>query len=180
MNPKQGYYVTATATPFVGLQDTESGLKFDLDARAYLGFGDGASLIEIEIHLASVAGPEIEQAPPDYLYSSGGGGTVRGQPYQSLNVDLGNGDEIGGRSFLGVSAEYRRDLTDALGLVAFYDTGYIGAESFFDGSGEWHSGAGLGLRYQTGIGPIRFDVAAPTGGETGEGVQFYIGIGQAF
>ena len=41
-------------------------------------------------------------------------------------------------------------------------------------------GAGLGLRYDTGLGPIRLDVAAPVRGSTGDGVQIYIGLGQAF
>ena len=41
-------------------------------------------------------------------------------------------------------------------------------------------GTGLGLRYDTGFGPIRFDVATPVAGDTGDGVQIYIGIGQAF
>ncbi|SIS59666.1 autotransporter secretion outer membrane protein TamA [Roseivivax lentus] len=181
LNPRQGYYATATATPFGGITGTESGLKFDLDARAYLGFGKGdPSVAAFRLQLGSVVGPDVESAPPDFLYTSGGGGTVRGQPYQSLSVDLGQGDKIGGRSFLGLSSEFRQDVTDAIGVVAFYDAGYIGAESFYDGSGEWHAGAGLGLRYQTGIGPIRFDVATPVGGETGDGVQIYIGIGQAF
>ena len=181
LNPVSGYYVTATATPFVGLMGSPGGLKFDADARAYQGFGmDDATVAALRIQLGSVAGPDITDAPPDFLYTSGGGGTVRGQPFRSLAVDLGNGDEIGGRSFLGISAELRRDVTENIGVVGFYDAGYIGEESFYDGSGEWHSGAGLGIRYQTGIGPIRVDVAGPTGGETGEGVQFYIGIGQAF
>ncbi len=181
LNPRQGYYATATATPFYGITGTESGLKFDFDARAYLGYGKGdPTVAAFRFQLGSVTGPDVESAPPDFLYTSGGGGTVRGQPYQSLAVDLGNGDEIGGRSFVGLSGELRQDVTDAIGVVAFYDAGYIGAESFYDGSGEWHSGAGLGLRYQTGIGPIRFDVATPVGGETSESIQIYIGIGQAF
>ncbi|MCE0505744.1 BamA/TamA family outer membrane protein [Roseivivax sp. GX 12232] len=181
LNPKSGYYVTASATPFLGLNSTDNGVKFDIDARGYWGFGeDDPNVAALRIQLGSVVGPELTDAPPDFLYTSGGGGTVRGQPFRSLTVDLGGGDEIGGRSFLGLSAEYRRDVTENLGLVGFYDTGYIGAESAYDGSGQWHAGAGIGVRYQTGIGPIRFDVAGPAGGETGDGVQFYIGIGQAF
>jgi translocation and assembly module TamA len=42
-------------------------------------------------------------------------------------------------------------------------------------------GAGIGLRYYTSIGPIRFDVAVPI--ERGAGaskVAFYVGLGQAF
>ena len=99
---------------------------------------------------------------------------------QSLTVDLGNGDETGGRSFLGLSGELRQDIGESWGVVAFADAGYISAEATPGSGGEWQSGAGLGVRYQTGIGPIRLDVATPTGGDTGSGVQIYIGIGQAF
>ena len=105
---------------------------------------------------------------------------MRGQPYQSLNVDQGGGAASGGRSFLGLSAELRAKVTDSISLVGFADAGYIGSESVYDGSGRWHSGAGLGLRYDTSVGPIRLDIAGPLTGSTGEGVQVYIGIGQAF
>ncbi|SLN69800.1 Translocation and assembly module TamA precursor [Roseivivax jejudonensis] len=181
LNPRQGYYVDVDATPYVGLNDTQSGARIFADARYYLGFGDGdPNVLAARVQLGSIVGSELEETAPDYLFYSGGGGTVRGQPYQSLNVDLGDGDETGGRGFLAASLEYRRDITDALGLVAFYDAGFIDRDSFIDGDSEFHAGAGVGLRYQTGIGPIRFDVAGPTGGDTGDGVQFYIGIGQAF
>ena len=130
--------------------------------------------------LGALVGPDILDTPPDFLFYSGGGGTVRGQPFQSLFVDLGGGRGIGGRSFVGVSGELRAKVTDRISLVGFADAGYIGEESFYDGSGAWHSGAGVGLRYDTTVGPIRLDVAGPVSGSTGDGVQVYIGIGQAF
>ena len=43
-----------------------------------------------------------------------------------------------------------------------------------------HAGAGIGVRYKTPIGPLRFDIAAPVSGKTGNGVQVYLGLGQAF
>ncbi len=128
----------------------------------------------------SVIGSGLFQTHPDILFLSGGGGTVRGQPYQSLGIDLGPNSTIGGRSFLGTMLELRTNFTDTLGGVVFADAGYIGPDSFPDGSGEWHAGAGIGVRYNTGIGPLRVDLAAPVRGDTGEGLQLYIGIGQAF
>ena len=48
-------------------------------------------------------------------------------------------------------------------------------------SGAWHAGAGVGLRYATGIGPIRLDLVTPASGDdAGDSLQVYIGIGQAF
>ena len=181
LNPRQGHYLSLQITPYLGLKDSQSGARVYWDSRLYNGFGDGdPTVLATRLQLGSVIGSDIEGTPPEYLFHSGGGGTVRGQPYQSLNIDLGSGRETGGRSFAALSMELRQDITENLGLVAFADSGYIGEGSEFDGSGEWHSGAGLGVRYQTGLGPIRFDVAGPTGGDTGDGVQFYLGIGQAF
>jgi translocation and assembly module TamA len=179
-----GTYLAATATPFLGLDGAASGLRGTLDARAYrslgaLGGAEDGVVLATRLQLGTVASAGITETHPDFLFYSGGG-TVRGQPYQSLNVDLGGGTALGGRSFLGLSAEIRAAVTERIGAVAFADAGYIGAESFYDGSGAWPAGAGLGLRYDTGLGRIRFDVAAPVSGDTGDGVQLYLGIGQAF
>jgi translocation and assembly module TamA len=41
--------------------------------------------------------------------------------------------------------------------------------------------AGLGLRYYTGFGPIRLDIAVPLNRRPGDApVAAYIGVGQAF
>ena len=182
LDAKSGYYAKASLTPFLALSGSANGLRSYVDVRGYKTFGTERPLtFALRGQLGSVYGPTLAQAPADYLFYSGGGGTVRGQPYQSLGVDLGNGKTVGGRSFVGVSAEARYQIRRKVGVVAFADAGYIGAEEFFDGSGRWQSGAGLGLRYATGIGPIRFDLAVPVSGPaTNENFQVYIGIGQSF
>ncbi|MCG6904788.1 MAG: BamA/TamA family outer membrane protein [Rhodobacter sp.] len=181
LDPTGGYFVNLQATPFLGLGGTGSGARTYGDGRIYRGFGaDNRVVLAGRLQFGSVFGAGLTDTHPDFLFYSGGGGTVRGQPYQSLDVDLGGGVRIGGRSFLGISAELRTSINDTFGAVAFFDAGYVGAESFYDGTGNWHSGAGLGLRYKTGLGPIRLDVAAPVSGDTGSGVQIYLGIGQAF
>lgn len=186
LNPTGGYFADVTATPFVGLGDSRSGGRLFADGRLYRGLGaEDRVVLAGRVQAGSVLGTEIEETPPDYLFFSGGGGTVRGQPFESLNVMRpsvmrpGEEDEFGGRSFLGLQGEVRVAVTDKIGAVGFFDAGLIGDESF-GGETESHTGAGLGVRYDTGIGPIRFDLATPVSGDTGEGVQFYLGIGQAF
>lgn len=178
LDATRGFFVQTELRPFAGFGDTSSGLRVSADARAYRQLGERLVLAG-RLQFGAVAGPSVRNAPPDYLFYSGGGGTVRGQSYQSLDIDLGGGLRRGGRSFLGSSIEARFDVTGDWGGVVFADAGYIGAESFPDGSGEWHAGAGFGVRYDTGIGPIRFDLGVPIGG-SGSGAQIYIGIGQAF
>ncbi|HTB46156.1 MAG TPA: BamA/TamA family outer membrane protein, partial [Acetobacteraceae bacterium] len=48
-------------------------------------------------------------------------------------------------------------------------------------SSHWQTGAGVGARYYTPIGPIRLDVAVPLDRQHGDDAfELYIGIGQAF
>jgi len=181
LNPTRGLYGDVTASPFLGFSGTGSGIRLTGDARGYLPLGGGGTVLAGRLQMGSVFGPSLADTPRDDLFYSGGGGTVRGQPYQSLGVEVLRGGTVktGGQHFLGLSGEIRVPVTGNWGAVAFYDAGYVSASEFLD-NGDWHAGAGLGIRYQTGIGPIRADIAMPVSGDTDDGVQLYIGIGQAF
>lgn len=180
--PAHGVVLSGTVTPFLGLDDTESGVRLTWDARSYIGLGaDDRFVLAGRAQIGTVWGPSLAETVPDYLFYSGGGGTVRGVPYQSLGVTLPNGALTGGQSFAAVSAELRTQVSRNIGLVGFYDAGFVTDESGFGGDSGRHAGAGFGLRYNTGIGPIRLDVATPvTGNRAAEAYELYIGIGQAF
>ncbi|MCO0612571.1 autotransporter assembly complex protein TamA [Lutimaribacter sp. EGI FJ00015] len=180
LDPTSGSLLRVETTPFIAIEGADTGGRVMLDARAYHALDSEARFVMAgRLQFGSILGADIDRTPPRFLFHSGGGGTVRGQPYESLGVNVG-GTQTGGRSFLGLSGELRAKLGGNFGLVGFADAGYVGAEEFYDGSGDWHAGAGIGLRYDTVVGPIRLDVAAPVSGNTGDGVQIYIGIGQAF
>ncbi len=183
LNATSGYYAQFGLTPFLALSGTDDGARVFVDGRIYRSAGENdAVTFALRGQLGSLFGPALSLAPADYLFFSGGGGTVRGQDFQSLGVEQPNGLISGGRSFLGASAEVRVKTGERLSVVGFWDAGYIGEEEFPDGtSGDWHSGAGAGIRYDTGVGPIRFDVGVPVSGPgSNNGFEIYIGIGQAF
>jgi translocation and assembly module TamA len=181
---KRGFYIDAEVKPFLGLGTTGSGARLYGDLRGYRSFGPKRGLVlAARVQAGAVLGSGLLQTPRDDLFLSGGGGTVRGQPYQSLGINVARGPVsllVGGNRFLAASVEVRTKITDSIGVVGFVDAARIGLDDFFSTAGDWHAGAGLGLRYDTGIGPIRLDVAAPVGGDTGKGAQIYIGLGQAF
>ena len=183
LDAHKGYFLDAKATPFLSLAgDAATGLRLWTEGRVYFSPGETDNLtFALRGQLGSVMGPDLLSAPPDYLFFSGGGGTVRGQPSQSLAIDLGGGDRIGGLSLAALSGEVRANVTDTIGIVGFADAGYVGASALPLTDGDWHAGAGIGVRYQTGLGPLRLDVATPvTGAGAGQSVNIYIGIGQAF
>lgn len=182
-NPTRGYYLSAEGTPFLGLQGGANGARLHWDGRGYYTppLADDRLTLAGRLQLGSLLGAEAAEAPANFLFYSGGGGTVRGQAYQSLGVTSGGGDLIGGRSLAVASAEARVGVTEDIGVVGFADWGMVGEGNFPGRDGRSHAGVGLGLRYQTGIGPIRVDVATPASGNNAYGKAFfYIGIGQAF
>ncbi len=181
LDAKAGYYIDARVTPFVGLSGSDSGARLYADGRAYRSFGAEQKVtLAFRGQIGSLLSASAQNAPTDFLFYSGGGGSVRGQPYQSLGVDVG-GTKIGGRSLFNASVEARVQVTQKIGIVGFYDYGYVSAGSTPLTGGADHAGAGLGVRYATGIGPIRLDLATPVSGSNAVGaVQIYIGIGQSF
>jgi translocation and assembly module TamA len=178
LNATQGFYLSGELMPFLNLDGSADGARLMLDARYYRPVGERL-VFALRGQAGSLIGPSISQAPSDFLFYSGGSGTVRGHGYQSLGVTT-SGVETGGRSYLGASAEARFAVTDTIGIVGFYDYAMIGEDSTPGADGDSHAGAGLGLRYNTRFGPIRLDVASPVGGGNGGSLQVYVGIGQAF
>ncbi|WP_416236476.1 BamA/TamA family outer membrane protein [Pseudorhodobacter sp.] len=89
------------------------------------------------------------------------------------------GQRSGGTGFLGASLEVRAKVTDSIGVVGFADFGQIATDGLYGGTTASHAGAGFGLRYATGFGPIRLDIGVPVSGG-GKKPQVYVGIGQSF
>ena len=180
-NAKNGYYIDVDLTPFVGLQGGADGGRVYADTRLYKSFGTERTFtIAARGQLGSIAGASATEAPADFLFYSGGGNTVRGQPYHSLSIDQG-GSSIGGTSFLGAQLEARVGVSEKLEVVSFFDFGQVGAGTLPNPQDDWHAGAGLGVRYETGIGPIRLDLGLPVNAPVSlSKLQVYIGIGQAF
>lgn len=177
--PTSGFYARGELMPFLGIRGTDSGARVYTDVRAYRGFGEDARLVLAgRLQAGAVFAAQLQNTPRDLLFYSGGGGTVRGQPFRSLGVTSG-GVRSGGQGFAAVSAEARVRVTEAIGLAAFVDTGYV-SERAFSGGSDWHAGAGIGVRYETPVGPLRLDVGFPVAGTTGSGAQLYLGIGHAF
>ena len=119
--------------------------------------------------------------PLDRRFYAGGGGSVRGYAFQSIFPQdlLARDDPPGGQGLLESSAEVRARFGGGWGAAAFVDGG--SAFNAADELGDIRWGAGIGLRYDLGFGPLRLDVAAPLNKRTRDkAVAFYVSFGQAF
>jgi translocation and assembly module TamA len=131
--------------------------------------------------VGSITGSSRSDLPADERFYSGGGGSVRGYGYQLLGP-LTNGTPDGGRSLVEFSAELRLRASESVGIVPFVDAGNVYNEPYPEFDGDLYYAAGLGLRYYTGFGPFRFDVALPLDKRDGvdDSFQIYLSFGQSF
>lgn len=177
----QGWYAALDVQPFYELNYGNAGAQLTVEGRTYFGFAeDDAFVLAGRLKGGAVVGPGLDQIPPDKLFFAGGGGSVRGYGFRSIGVDNGAGVVTGGRYLLEGSLEARAKVTDDIGVVGFVDAGYVAADRF-PSLDELRVGAGLGVRYYTGLGPLRLDVAIPLNKRANDpDYAIYVGIGQAF
>ena len=108
----------------------------------------------------------------------GGGSTLRGY----------EGGFFKGTQKLVGTIENRTQFNDILGFVVFFDAGrawkYAGRAQDYHNDGnfpdEVATTAGVGLRLNTPIGPLRFDFGWPVGNKMDDGMEFYFNMGQSF
>lgn len=173
----RGVYAAISVEPFVQSSRAGAGLSGQVDLRGLWRFGRRLGLAALAQY-TSVIGPDLTQTPARYLVYSGGASTVRGHDYNSLGV-ITSGVETGGRARILARGELRVDLPGAWGGNVFYDWARVSAQAMPDWDDPFHSGAGIGISYDTGFAPLRLDIATPLAGGD-HGVALYLGIGQAF
>lgn len=181
-NPTRGYFAEGMVEPFYEFQYGNAAFRSTLEGRTYYGFGEESRFVLAgRAKIGTLIGPSIAETAPDKLFFAGGGGSVRGYAFRNIGVEGPFGTVVGGKSLIEGSIEARAQVTDTIGLVGFADAGLVGADSVPDFGEDVRIGVGAGLRYFTGLGPIRLDVAVPLDPRPGDpSVAFYVGIGQAF
>jgi len=182
LNPTEGVRLLASVTPYPEFLGSSVPITVARGtASAYYSLDDEARYVLAgRLGLGSIVGADLEEIPANRRFFAGGGGSVRGFGYRTLGPTF-LGEPIGGRSLLEASVEARIKVTDTIGIVPFVDAGTAFASSYPDFDERVRFSAGLGLRYYTGIGPIRLDVAVPLNRQRGDDTfGIYVGIGQAF
>jgi translocation and assembly module TamA len=182
LDPTQGIRATMSVTPTESL-GTPGATFFiaQLAGSTYFDiFHDGRSVVALRGLVGEVSGTGVFGLPPDQRFYAGGSATVRGYRYQSLGPQFPDQKPTGGTAISTGTVEVRQRILGNYGIVGFVDMGQVSSNGA-PFTSNWHTGAGIGARYYTPIGPIRLDVAVPLNKlPGGDSFELYIGIGQAF
>lgn len=182
LDPSKGWRAEVRAEPGTVIGDEQSNFVSLLGAAsAYRAIDpDKAWVAAVRARMGSVFGADTLELPTSRRFFAGGGGSARGFAYQSIGPKDDTERPIGGRGLFETSAELRWRRSDNLGFAVFVDGAAV-TTSDVPTVDDMRFGAGIGVRYYTAIGPIRFDLATPLSREDGDDpVQIYISIGQAF
>lgn len=98
-----------------------------------------------------------ENIPFSSRFFSGGENSVRGYregQASPLNMD---GEEVGSESYVLINFELEQRLSQNVSIVEFIDGVYFGRDGIFDEATDFLYSVGIGLRYQTVVGPIRLE-----------------------
>lgn len=182
LNPTSGWRLSARLEPTLIVGDTNlpylravaQGIYYQpLDRQA-------KTVLAGRLRLGRILNGTVDQIPASQRFYAGGGGSVRGFPYQAVGPRLDDNTPRGGVFLFESAFEVRRDLTPKWGFAAFVDAGAVGSSGAVDFM-DLAVGAGVGVRYNLGFAPIRVDVATPVVKRRGEApFQVYVSIGQSF
>ncbi len=179
-NPARGFYAELDLIPFAELVYENAGVHASAEFRGYQVLDANETFrIAERVRIGTLIGVSANQAPADMLFFAGGSETVRGYDFQSIGIDNG-GNFTGGLSTLSLGVEFRAAISDSFGAVAFFDAANVSSDPW-PPAGQWFRGIGVGLRYNTGFGPLRVDIARGLDLRPGDpNYAIYVGLGQAF
>jgi translocation and assembly module TamA len=184
LDPTKGFRLGARLSPEVSRTNRMESfyLRSQIDASYYQPVTDRV-VVAGRVRFGAIPGTDIANIAPSRRLYSGGGGSVRGYGYQAIGPRDEIGIPTGGRSLLEGAVEARigtRFFDGALSVVPFLDAGSV-SRSVTPDFEVVRFGAGLGVRYETGFGPLRLDVATPVNpGPEDSRIAVYVSLGQAF
>ena len=182
LDPTTGFRATLIGEPVLSLGETPSFFTACASVSAYRAFDDTARFVLAgRVALGTVLGAAIDEIPANRRFFAGGGSSVRGFRYQNASPIAPTGEIIGGRSLAEASVELRARVWDNISVVPFIDAGAAFDSAFPDFKEDIRIGAGLGVRYNTRIGPLRVDFAVPLNPRSNDPkFAVYVGLGQSF
>jgi outer membrane protein insertion porin family/translocation and assembly module TamA len=191
LNASRGYQVAFHAEAAGKyLPGTYNYTAVSVDGRHYLPLTDRLIVANrVQLGNINAAGDDPSQVPFAKKYFLGGAGNVRGWGRYEVSPLSRSGLPIGGNTLFAFSSEARMTLRGNFGGVLFVDGGNVWADDWTIKVGDLRYAIGPGLRYQTPIGPVRFDIGYQLnpiegliidGAEQKRRWRVHFSIGQAF
>jgi outer membrane protein insertion porin family len=143
--------------------------------------GDGKKVVEIAVNggVTTTVVRAVNDVPIFDRYFLGGANTLRGFSFRKVGPKDVQDEPIGGNTFCNATAEYTFPIIERVRGAIFFDIGEVERDAYSFAVSDLKSDAGLGVRLNLPIGPLRLDYGYPImtddrTGKTGK-IQFSVG-----
>jgi len=154
VRPTQGVYSSLKVDISSGFENRlDDFVRYQFDNRLYFTPIDGLTLAAMARIGQVFPYSDTDTVSDDQLFYLGGIRDVRGFKENLLRFNAA-GDPVGGKTAMAGSLEARIDLGLNWELTTFFDIGSVRDALVEDGSDQFRTSVGIGLRYITPIGPM--------------------------
>jgi len=124
----------------------------------------------------------IDPVPIFDRFFLGGANTMRGFAYRKISPEDVNGEAIGGNTFINGTVEYSIPIIERVRGACFFDIGDVYQNSYDVRLRDLKSDAGIGIRLNLPIGPLRLDYGYPimTDSQAGRAGKIQFSVGYQF
>ena len=175
ISPRNGLGATiALRSGVEGAGSDASFAQAHASARWFKGLGPQSRLITRGELGHTFVDATVATLPPSLRFHAGGDRSIRGYAWREVGPRIGNGGDrfpVGARNVATGSVEYEQFFGGPWGAAVFVDSG-----SAFNGTPEWRTGVGVGLRWKSPVGPLRLDIARGLN-DPDSSFQLYLNIG---
>jgi len=175
VDPRRGYYLSLYLEGGMKqILSSASYAKLFQEVRGIYTLGDTTLALKAKLGLIN----ELEsRIPESKLFFAGGAYSNRGFGFNRLGASDAFCEGVGGRTMIDTSVELVHPLFHKFSGALFLDSTMISSNSFTF-SGKFRHSAGIGLHYDTPVGPIKLDIGFNL--EESDQYAIHFLIGQSF
>ena len=124
------------------------------------------------VQYGAISTNDFNRTPTSQRFFAGGDRSIRGFGFRDVSPRNSAGDAVGGRYLELSSLEYSYRFLDLWSVALFVDAG----RAFNNFDHAYSVGAGVGIRWQSPVGPFRLDLATPVS-EDDQNVRIHLSLG---
>lgn len=125
------------------------------------------------VQYGAIHSSDYPSVPISQRFFAGGDRSVRGYRYRDLSPRDTSGVAVGGRYLEVINLEYNYRFLDLWSTAVFVDAG----RAFNSFREPYSVGAGVGIRWQSPVGPFRIDIATPIDDDKNDGIRVHLSLG---
>ncbi len=129
--------------------------------------------LKTSLQYGAISTNDFDRLPISQRFFAGGDQSIRGFQFRQVSPRDEDNVAIGGQFLEALSLEHNYRFLDSWSSAIFVDAG----RAFSNFDDPYRVGAGVGVRWQSPVGPFRLDIAVPVSENEERDVRFHISLG---